>query len=196
MSTDLSVYIPSTNNKVIAQIQRRLAEYGLECEFAPGTALFDEDGFLPIHLKVVSEDAPESVRNKSVITGFECSTEDFDYHSELQLLKKGQKAGFFQKLLGLADDRRGDASKKHIASEEIDVVLKNCHKTFDINSHSLSESLISNCFAAVLAEQASGVVYDPQSGEYMLPTDALARIANDVRSCEALAEAEPFTGWS
>jgi hypothetical protein len=196
MSVDLLVYVASVNDELSPKIINRLGDFGLECELPPGFSLLSHDGFLPIRVKVTAPQAPDNVRKQNLITGFECAVGDFDYNTELEELRKGQNPGFFQKLLGIGNKVPASPSRNYIADEELDKVLKQCKQIVEINSHSNNELLISSCFAAVVAELANGIVYDPQNAEYMTAATAIAKIGDEVRSCEELTECEPFTGWS
>jgi hypothetical protein len=186
MSTDLSVFIPTLKDGLLHQISTRLTEFGVQCEFDPGFEIEDEahNGFVSIRLKMLSV-GDVAHRKESYLTGFECALSNFNYADELRKVQNPPKPNFLQKLLF----KEGQSPpRQHLADPDVDKVLANCKKAFDISYDSINAEMISNAFAAVLAELTTGVVYDPQDDKYLLPQAALALIP-------ALIEDLPTDGW-
>ncbi|MBN8662688.1 MAG: hypothetical protein J0M35_20135, partial [Candidatus Obscuribacter phosphatis] len=65
----------------------------------------------------------------------------------------------------------------------------------EINYLRLDAFVISWAFAAVLAELTAGVVFDGESGEYLLPKAALATIPEIIADIDA-NDWELFEGWA
>ncbi|MCA0315619.1 MAG: hypothetical protein LCH63_17510 [Candidatus Melainabacteria bacterium] len=189
MSLDLYVYAPEFKAGLAARVTARLADFGLVCELSPGFDFDDEThgGFLPIKMRMVSV-GPESCRDTDYMTGFECGFSEFDFGKELKRVQNPPKPSFFEKLL--ARQTQVEA-RKYLADQDIDRVLQNCRRVLEINYRRL---FISWAIAAVLAELTAGVVFDRESGEYLLPEAALATIPEIIADIDA-NDLELFEGW-
>ncbi|CAN5255605.1 hypothetical protein BH11CYA1_BH11CYA1_01470 [soil metagenome] len=187
MSTDLYVYFPELQADLLPRITARLAEFGMDCTIEPDFRLEDEthNGFLPIKVKMLSV-GPAAWRGKEYLTGFECVLSDFSYVDEIKKIQNPPKPNFVQKLLFKTSQ---PIARKFIADQDTDDILKRCNKVFTINYHHSGE-MISNAFAAVLAELTSGLVYDPQDDEYLLPQSALAEISALIEDPLSYSESE------
>jgi hypothetical protein len=192
MSLDLCVYAPEFKAGLAARVTARLADFGLVCELSPGFDFDDEThgGFLPIKMRMVSV-GPVSCRDTDYMTGFECGFSEFDFGKELKRVQNPPKPSFFEKLL--AKQTKVEA-RKYLADQDIDRVLQNCRRVLEINYHRSDELVISWAFAAVLAELTAGVVFDRESGEYLLPEAALATIPEIIADADA-NDWELFEGW-
>lgn len=195
MSVDLYVYVPSLNHEMIPAVIRRIKVAGVECELAPGSALLDANGFLPIRMKILSPDAPAQIRGQDLLTGFECGVENFDYASELKQKTKREPVGILQRLFGGGGSRSNSLEREFVANSEIDKILNNCKQALLLNTHRECEWLISLCFAAALAEIGNGIVCDPQSEDWMLPESAFKLVSDAIRNCDAISDCEAFNGW-
>lgn len=195
MSIDLHVYVPSLSHEMIPAVIKRIKVAGVECELEPGSVLLDESGFLPIRMRIVSPAAPAQIRGQDLITGFEYGVKNFDYTSELKQKTKREPVGILQRLFGGGASRSNSSEPKFVANSEIDKILNNCKQAVVFNTHRESEWLISNCFAAALAEIGNGIVYDPQSKDWMLPESAFKLVSDEIQNCDTISECETFTGW-
>lgn len=183
MSLDLYVYAPEFKAGLAARVIARLADFGLVCELSPGFDFDDEThgGFLPIKMRMVSV-GPASCRDTDYMIGFECGGAEFDFAKELKSVQNPPKLSFFEKLL--AKQAQVEA-RKYLADQDIDRVLQNCRRVLEINYRRSGELVISWAFAAVLAELTAGVVFDGESGEYLLPKAALATIPEIIADADA-----------
>lgn len=107
---------------------------------------------------------------------------EFDFAKELKSVQNPPKLSFFEKLL--AKQAQVEA-RKYLADQDIDRVLQNCRRVLEINYRRSGELVISWAFAAVLAELTAGVVFDGESGEYLLPKAALATIPEIIADADA-----------
>jgi hypothetical protein len=192
MSIDINVYLPEVKPGLGAKITARMAEFGIECETCPGFMVEDETrtGFLPIRFKLISA-GPQQYRGKNYLTGFECGLSDFDYGEELEAVQNPPKPNFVQRLLF---GQTEEMARQYLANQEMDNLLKNCKKVFEISYHDENQLMLSNLFAVILAEQTNGIYCDPQSGEYMMPQDALADIPTLIAESPKV-EWDEFSSW-
>jgi hypothetical protein len=170
MSLDINVYLPSIlTPDHLPSITRRLAELGLRCEF-PSDFSFRDTGNVPIVLTLAI--GPKEYRDQRFETGFEITLSDFNYAEELHAVRHPPRQGWLNKLIV---GNQQQAARDFIASREMDKLLETCHHELLINCQ--EDFLTPFAFAAVIAELTDGIIFEPQSGEYSEPKEALAQIS-------------------
>ena len=203
MGMDLNIYTCSLSPDLIPKIQKRFADYNMSVEFHPDFKFSEQSdtGFLPIKLKVhKAKTRHYDLFESEVYTGFEIYFDKYNYEVELKSLhyvntSPGKKS-FFSKLFGTnkAASETVLSANVFVGDKETDEILKHCTNDTLINwapSHT-SEMRISLFFAAFLAEQAGGIIYDPQNERYLNPQQALETFPMEIEEFEQSVSTEDF----
>lgn len=139
MSYDINVFLNKVNDEITSEWEKKLNDFGFDCEIHPEFSFSDQTGFLPIKYLLKSDIIP-GYKGRELLSGFEMYIDDFDT----------------------------DFYESEDCTEEIKSILRNARKSIiiTISSQDSMEFTLGILSSAILSDLLDGGVYDPQEGSY------------------------------
>lgn len=205
---NITIYTKELSADLIPAIKKRFADFQMKVDFHPAFK-FDEQadaGFLPVRLQVLPGLSRQyNSIDHEIMSGFEIYFSNYDFAADLSTMQQqalqSEKKSFLSKLFNRSKTPI-ENENNFVAGKELDQLLKNCQKIIMINwkPWSKCDLRISLFFAAILAELANGVVYEPQSGRYLGAAEALQTFPLEIEDYEQSFTDQEFTvekfeGW-
>jgi hypothetical protein len=173
MSIKICTYVPTVSEEVLPRIAARFADFGMDCQFHPNFAMDPSRnvGMVFVRLRVMGDDVPQ-YKDLDLLSKFEIAFKDFRYTAPV--------------------------STNPVINER----LKRCKTMVVVRVHAnpTSSYRAGLYFSTFLAEANDGVVYIPQSDQYLEPAQALVQLPKQVSTYEAQLPPEDwmierFTSW-
>ncbi len=177
MSLEIIVYTKNLSDDLIAEIQKRLNKFEMECEIHPDFSFTDQSGFLPFKFQL--ENPPfEILRNRILLSGFELFVRKLDFQEEKR--RRNDRKGLITKLIGIA------IPDKTLVNNEIDQRIKECNNVVSFVWHSVDsfEMRLASLTSAIVTELTNGIcTYLP--GDIWYDTNGIVENTwNEIRKYE------------
>jgi hypothetical protein len=184
MSFDLFVYVPTLPSDLIPLWEAQLAHHGLICSFYPGLhPVAWPDNFIPVQVGVVPAAFPLADRYGSAPLA-----------ADLELYYEDSTGEDFPEWRTSAFQYAPPAIHPYLEQASCCLYFRTAA------GRTLIEFRLQYFAAATLAVLTSGVVDEPQAGQYLVGANAIKQAALEADTYEARADPEEwrlplFNGW-
>jgi len=164
MAIEIIVYVDDVKNISAADSERYIGEFEIDAQIHPEVDFETHSGFVPLKIAM---SAPEFLRDRTFLSGFEFYVEAYDYEQELSVVKShADKPGGI--LAWFKEKFAPNNHEIYIASPELDAAMKKCSHaiTLRISPGDSLEIPLAFIFALYLAEHCNGVIWYADSDAY------------------------------